>query len=56
MMTCFDLFLSELDFQKEADNMREFAELSMVCTVPRVLYASNDVLLLEYVPGVQLSK
>jgi len=56
LLQCFDLFLNELDFQQEAANMREFAELSLICTVPKVLYSSSDILLLEYVPGVLLSE
>lgn len=51
---CFDLFLAELDFEREADNIARFRELGGVCVVPRVLYCGDDALLMEYVPGTQL--
>lgn len=56
-------FIEELDYEFEADNQREFAELISKCelvedtvVVPEVLKASREVLVQEWLPGKKLTE
>lgn len=52
-------FLEETDFMKEANNLREFAELNkdvvfISCPKPYMEYCTESVLVMEYIEGVSI--
>mmetsp|Transcript_10552 Transcript_10552/g.24511 ORF Transcript_10552/g.24511 Transcript_10552/m.24511 type:complete len:865 (+) Transcript_10552:38-2632(+) len=56
-------FIEELDYEFEADNQREFAELISKCelvadtvVVPEVVKSSREVLVQEWLPGKKLTE
>lgn len=52
-------FLEETDFMKEANNLREFAELNkgvvyITCPKPYMEYCTESVLVMEYMEGISI--